>query len=213
MEMSPQLARLVAWLEEMHARVMQAEQAALAVMGDMPAYTARMQEKARLLASLEEEGEAYLEELPEQLQDQAGHRLHRFSASARNALRIGSIFYMSALLYPEDHKPGQPDDLQVFIRRLRDEASTTPCTRRTSGRFFPGAGGLWGSRTRPFPRPILPPARLARKDMTPAAALRPFPDAGLPVLPRRSPHGRFREGRGKAATFPLVKASRPRRPE
>ena len=74
-----------------------------------------------LLASLEEEGEAYLEELPEQLQDQAGHRLHRFSASARNALRIGSIFYMSALLYPEDHKPGQPDDLQVFIRRLRDE--------------------------------------------------------------------------------------------
>ena len=63
----------------------------------------------------------YLEELPEQLQDQAGHRLHRFSASARNALRIGSIFYMSALLYPEDHKPGQPDDLQVFIRRLRDE--------------------------------------------------------------------------------------------
>lgn len=121
MEMSPQLARLVAWLEEMHARVMQAEQAALAVMGDMPAYTARMQEKARLLASLEEEGEAYLEELPEQLQDQAGHRLHRFSASARNALRIGSIFYMSALLYPEDHKPGQPDDLQVFIRRLRDE--------------------------------------------------------------------------------------------
>mgnify|MGYP007129533071 FL=1 len=63
MEMSPQLARLVAWLEEMHARVMQAEQAALAVMGDMPAYTARMQEKARLLASLEEEGEAYLEEL------------------------------------------------------------------------------------------------------------------------------------------------------
>lgn len=121
MEMSPQLARLVAWLEEMHVRVMQAEQAALAVMGDMPAYTARMQEKARLLASLEEEGEAYLEDLPEQLQDQAGHRLHRFSASARNALRIGSIFYMSALLYPEDHKPGQPDDLQVFIRRLRDE--------------------------------------------------------------------------------------------
>ena len=115
MEMSPQLARLVAWLEKMHARVMQAEQAALAVMGDTPAYTARMQEKARLLASLEEEGEAYLEELPEQLQDQAGHRLHRFSASARNALRIGSIFYMSALL------PGQPDDLQVFIRRLRDE--------------------------------------------------------------------------------------------
>ena len=78
-------------------------------------------EKARLLASLEEEGETYLEGLPEPLQDQAGHRLHRFSASARNALRIGSIFYMSALLYPEDHKPGQPDDLQVFIRRLRDE--------------------------------------------------------------------------------------------
>ncbi|EEB32350.1 hypothetical protein DESPIG_02803 [Desulfovibrio piger ATCC 29098] len=41
------------------------------------------------------------------------------------------------------------------------------------------------------------------------AALRPSPDAGLPALPRRSPDGRFREGRGKAAFFPLVKASRP----
>lgn len=121
MEMSPQLARLVAWLEEMHARVMQAEQAALAVMGDMPAYTARMQEKARLLASLGRRRRGLSRRAARTAPGQAGHRLHRFSASARNALRIGSIFYMSALLYPEDHKPGQPDDLQVFIRRLRDE--------------------------------------------------------------------------------------------
>lgn len=121
MEMSPRLTRLVDWLEQMHARVMRAEQAALAALGDTPAYTAHMREKARLLASLEEAGEEYLDGLPEQLQKQAGHRLHRFSASARNALRLDSIFYMSALLYPEDHKPGRPDDLQVFIRRLRDE--------------------------------------------------------------------------------------------
>ena len=33
------------------------------------------------------------------------------------------------------------------------------------------------------------------------AALRPSPDAGLPVRPRRSPEGRFREERGKAAFF------------
>lgn len=52
MEMSPQLARLVAWLEKMHARVMQAEQAARDVVDDTPAYTARMQEKARLLAKI-----------------------------------------------------------------------------------------------------------------------------------------------------------------
>ena len=172
MEMSPQLARLVAWLEEMHARVMQAEQAALAVMDDMPAYTARMQEKARLLASLEEEGEAYLEELPEQLQDQAGHRLHRFSASARNALRIGSIFYMSALLYPEDHKPGQPDDLQVFIRRLRDEGEHYTLHPQDLQTVFSGGGRA----PRPackgpaFPRSILPPARFGRKDDDPGGA-------------------------------------------
>ena len=176
MEMSPQLARLVAWLEEMHARVMQAEQAALAVMDDMPAYTARMQEKARLLASLEEEGEAYLEELPEQLQDQAGHRLHRFSASARNALRIGSIFYMSALLYPEDHKPGHSSGACVT------KANTIPCTRRTSGQFFPGAGGRPGPRAKvpPSPAPSFPQRALAGRMMIPAA-LRPSPDAGLPV--------------------------------
>ena len=48
------------------------------------------------------------------------HRLRAFSASANNALRLGSLFYMSALLYPEDHKPGQPDDMQVFIASLTD---------------------------------------------------------------------------------------------
>ena len=212
MEMSPQLARLVAWLEEMHARVMQAEQAALAVMGDMPAYTARMQEKARLLASLEEEGEAYLEELPEQLQDQAGHRLHRFRPAPATRCASAPSSTCPPCSIPKTTSPASPTTCRSSSGACATRASTTPCTRRTSGRFFPGAGGLWGSRTRPFPRPILPPARLARKDMTPAA-LRPFPDAGLPVLPRRSPHGRFREGRGKAASFPLVKASRPRRPE
>ena len=56
--------------------------------------------KARLLASLEEEGEAYLEELPEQLQDQAGHRLHRFSASARNEAGLEVLKARATLKYP-----------------------------------------------------------------------------------------------------------------
>jgi hypothetical protein len=45
--------------------------------------------------------------------------MERFSMSASTALRIGSVFFMTALLYPEDHKPGDPNDLEVYIGELR----------------------------------------------------------------------------------------------
>jgi len=46
-------------------------------------------------------------------------RLEQFSMSAGAALRIGSVFFMTALLYPEDHKPGEPNDLETYISELR----------------------------------------------------------------------------------------------
>lgn len=182
MEMSPQLARLVAWLEEMHACVMQAEQAALAVMGDMPAYTARMQEKARLLASLEEEGEAYLEELPEQLQDQAGHRLHRFRPAPATRCASAPSSICPPCSIPKTTSPANPTTCRSSSGACVMRASTIPCTRRTSGQFFPGAGGRPGPRAKvpPSPAPSFPQRALAGRMMIPAA-LRPFPDAGLPV--------------------------------
>ena len=107
-------AALREWLEQRHAAVMAAEGRALACEG--------MREKAGLLAAIREDVAPLLAALPADMdaqeRERLRHRLHCFSASANNALRLNSLFYMSALLYPEDHKPGQPDDMQVFIASL-----------------------------------------------------------------------------------------------
>ena len=123
---TPPLAALRQWLEQRHAAVMAAEGRALACLdrGDLPGHADGMHEKARLLAALREESAPLLAALPPDMdaaeRERLSHRLHCFSASAHNALRLDSLFYMSALLYPEDHKPGQPDDLQAFIATLTD---------------------------------------------------------------------------------------------
>ena len=119
-------AALREWLEQRHAAVMAAESRALACLekGALPGHAEGMREKAGLLAAIREDVAPLLAALPADMDAQERERLHHrlraFSASANNALRLGSLFYMSALLYPEDHKPGQPDDMQVFIASLTD---------------------------------------------------------------------------------------------
>ena len=49
----------------------------------------------------------------------AGERLNGFSLNASNSLRIGSVFYMSALLYPDEHKPGAPNNLEFLPAEVR----------------------------------------------------------------------------------------------
>jgi hypothetical protein len=41
--------------------------------------------------------------------------LDGFARRAGQALELESIFYMSALLYPEDYKDGDPNDLERFV--------------------------------------------------------------------------------------------------
>ena len=79
-----------------------------------------MKEKATLLAGMDREAVELVAGVEDAvLRDAVTHALHRFSNSARNSLRIGSVFYMSALLYPDDHKPGEPDNLRLFIDGVR----------------------------------------------------------------------------------------------
>ena len=54
-----------------------------------------------------------------ELGDEITQKLEQFSMSASTALRIGSVFFMTALLYPEDHKPGEPNDLDAYIEKLK----------------------------------------------------------------------------------------------
>jgi len=81
-------------------------------------YRALMCQKAMFLQALPEEAEKYLEALPENVADTVGGRLDRFSANASRALELGSVFYMYALLYPDDHQKGQPNDLDKLAAEV-----------------------------------------------------------------------------------------------
>lgn len=93
--------------------------AAIQMAGDQSEYEAIMREKARLLAELHDDVVA----VDSSVDAATENRLAVFSESAANSLRIGSVFYMSALLFPEDHQPGTPNDLEVFIETLKRESA------------------------------------------------------------------------------------------
>lgn len=87
-------------------------------------YEKAMRSKAGLLRSLPRSAGRLVDAVSKAPGEDIRRRLEYFSASASTALSLGSVFYMSALLYPEDHKLGQPNDLEVFIgevRRLKSE--------------------------------------------------------------------------------------------
>lgn len=87
--------------------------------GDQAGYVAKMREKAMLLSELATDAEALVQALPSALARAASERLGRFSQSAATSLGVGSPFFMSALLYPDDHKPGEPNDLDLFVEKVR----------------------------------------------------------------------------------------------
>lgn len=115
-----ELNAVIAWLRERHAAIMTTEREALALMeaGDIAGYTAQMHAKAQSLAALARDAAPILAPLPEARRDRLSSALMRFSQSAAMALKLDSVFYMSALLYPDDHRQGEPDNLALFIDRL-----------------------------------------------------------------------------------------------
>lgn len=114
------LASLFLWLRNRHAEVMTTETQALARLdaGDTPGHNELMRRKAELLASMAEDAKPLLEPLPGETRFNYALALEGFSASARMSLRLNSVFYMSALLYPDDNKPGQPDNLILCIEHM-----------------------------------------------------------------------------------------------
>ncbi|WP_147821193.1 hypothetical protein [Salidesulfovibrio onnuriiensis] len=112
------LMELIALLEKRAQQIRSLEERADKVIqeqGDQEGYERIMREKATLLAELYEDTRA----LSHGFDDMVDARLERFSQSAFSSLKVGSVFFMSALLYPEDHKPGDLNDLERFIETLR----------------------------------------------------------------------------------------------
>lgn len=92
--------------------------------GDEAAYRDGMKARAELLANIAANAAPHLDCLPPEIRPMVEHRLDMFAQSARRGLDIGSVFYMSALLYPDDHQPGQPNNLERWLAELERNTTT-----------------------------------------------------------------------------------------
>lgn len=106
-------ARTIRHLEEA------AHQAALA--GNSEANRERLRDKARLLTGLGEKFSPQLDALQETdpvFAQRVRSELESYRRRAGQALQMDSPFYMFALLYPEEHAEGEPNDFERFIESL-----------------------------------------------------------------------------------------------
>lgn len=109
------------FLRERIRLVREAEETALDLLhnrADETGYREHMRRKAELLAGMASDAAPLLEGVSPERRSMVEHRLDMFSQSAQRSLDIGSVFYMSALLYPDDHQPGQPNTLEVWLADL-----------------------------------------------------------------------------------------------
>ncbi len=81
-------------------------------------YEAKMSEKAELLADLAEEAGPCWRPRTRPRPGPCAPGSGIFSANAARSLDIGSVFYMSALLYPDDHREGEPNNLERLISEV-----------------------------------------------------------------------------------------------
>ncbi len=113
--------RLAAWLRERSTAVKACEQKAFTALHDEqnePAYRELMRQKASLLAAIANDAAPLVAALSGAEKDRLLDTLGAFSGNAQTALRLDSIFYMSALLYPDDHRDGEPNNLEKLVESL-----------------------------------------------------------------------------------------------
>ena len=115
------LSAFFSWLEEQAHEVRRIEGQALRELERQNTWGYRdgMRRKAELLASLPKASIALVSGLHEEATQAIQEGLWRFARSAGNALSLNSVFYMSALLYPENYREGEANDLEVFLEELR----------------------------------------------------------------------------------------------
>jgi hypothetical protein len=113
----PAVKAFADWLAEQAAFLHSLEDEAARVLHeakDKDAYNALMRRKAMFLQALPGEAEKHLPCLPGDIAPEASRRLKTFAAGAERALALNSTFYMSALLYPDNHVQGQPNNLDIL---------------------------------------------------------------------------------------------------
>ncbi len=92
---------------------------ALFTRDDPETYRQKLQEKTMLLMELPDLAGQFYDGMAKDVLAEFETGLSSFAMRAAQAWELSSIFYMSALLYPEDYRKGDRNDLEIFIDRLR----------------------------------------------------------------------------------------------
>ena len=112
---------LISTLQEKASTIREIEENAQKILknkGDVQEYKETLTQKAQLLTGLPQAVEPFFEDLPRDIQTEARIRLEEFAGNAQQALEVNSPFFMSMLLYPEDYRQGENNDLEEFIQYL-----------------------------------------------------------------------------------------------
>ncbi|SMF40093.1 hypothetical protein [Desulfovibrio gilichinskyi] len=114
---------VASWLDAEAVKVRDIEKVANSALYDNKdenSYRDLMRQKAMLLSNLGNRLEPLIEPLSAEDRLFVKKRVKRFSMSASKALEIGSVFFMSALLYPDDYIDGENNDLENFAEKVRN---------------------------------------------------------------------------------------------
>ncbi|GAB6039117.1 hypothetical protein JCM15519_36760 [Fundidesulfovibrio butyratiphilus] len=109
-EMIRQTAKTIRELEAQANR-------ALLQQGDKITHRNNLLEKCELLMDLRDRAVPLVEN-NDPLSRRIRDGLEGFAKRANMAMNVDSIFFMGALLYPEDYEDGQPNDLERFLQSI-----------------------------------------------------------------------------------------------
>ena len=119
------LIEFIDWLQKRHDEIRTLEKEGYAALNpnDDQIYREKMRKKADLLAALHTEAAPYLVKLASAARGFANDETAFFSANAKEAIQLNSVFYMAQLLYPEDYKEGEPNNFELFMEELKEFSS------------------------------------------------------------------------------------------
>ncbi len=114
--------RIVNMLEDAARQIRQLEaeaQEALYSKDSLVEYRQKLQQKTSLLMQLPAQTAETLKGMGAGERERIQQRLEGFARRAELAMELESLFYMAALLYPENHRDGEKNDLENYIDQLK----------------------------------------------------------------------------------------------
>ena len=121
MDAAESWGKFLAWLTNRHQEIKASEQKALDLLeqGDTKGYKDNLVARAKLIERMPLDGSSVINALPEDVAQKVRGTLQRFASSASMGLNLGSTFYLSALLYRDDHGVGEPDNLACLLAKMQ----------------------------------------------------------------------------------------------